>query len=72
MKRLVKKFGKSKKPSLTVTDALGSSPEPATSTTITSTAFPMLSVPASAATTNFPIIQAAGVNVSVRLSLSGR
>jgi len=71
MKRLVKKFGKSKKPSLTVTDALGSSSEPATSTTITSTAAPMLSVPASAATTIVPIIQAAGVNVSVRLSLSG-
>jgi len=64
-----KKFDESSKPeypSLTINDDC-SSPEPATSTStvITSTAHPIPSIPASAATASVQVIQAAGVAVSI-------
>jgi len=68
MKRLYKKFGKSK--NLTVTDTFGSSLVPATSTSmiIPSTADPMSSAPASSATASLEVIQAADITVSVQPS----
>ena len=55
-------------------DALGSSPEPTTSTSAitTSAADPMPSVLASTATASVQVIQAADVTVSVQLSPSYR
>jgi len=75
MKRIFKKLGKSKQDkhrSLTTTDALGSNPEAATSTSTitTSTADPMPTVPACATVTSIQVIQAARVTVSVQLRSS--
>ncbi|KAF8802723.1 hypothetical protein BYT27DRAFT_7196456 [Phlegmacium glaucopus] len=70
MKRIYKTFDKFKKPkypSLNITDALDSSSEPATSTSmaiITSTADPMPSVPTSAVTASVEVVQATSVNVT--------
>ncbi|KAF8811251.1 hypothetical protein BYT27DRAFT_6460832 [Phlegmacium glaucopus] len=70
MKRIFKKIVKSKKSSLTINDALGSSSEPATSTSTIKTSTTMLSVPANAAVASAQVIQLAGVTVSVQLHSS--
>ncbi|KAF8799527.1 hypothetical protein BYT27DRAFT_7246039, partial [Phlegmacium glaucopus] len=68
MKRIFKKIFKPKKSkysSQTVNDALGSNIEPASTSTIkTSTADPMLSVPANAAAESAQVIQVAGVTAA--------
>lgn len=75
MKRVLKKLEKFKKPkksSLAVVDALGSSSEPATSTSmiIASAADPILSVPNSPTIASDQVIQATSVIVSVQLGPS--
>ncbi|KAF8808299.1 hypothetical protein BYT27DRAFT_7189123 [Phlegmacium glaucopus] len=75
MKRIFRKIVKPKKSkhsSLTINDALGSSSEPATSTSTieTSTAGPMPSVPANAAAASTQVIQVAGVTAAHLVSTS--
>jgi len=67
MKHIFKKLGKSKKPK-DPTDILGSSPEPAVTSTSTIIADSILSVPTAATIS----LQAAGVTVSVHRSPSHR
>jgi len=69
MKRLLRKF---KDPKFLTTDVLDPGPAVAESAIVTSTADPMLSVPASVATASAQFVQAAGVTVSVQPGSSHR